>query len=67
MVSGPRSGGRCGVTRSKRNPFKERCMLGAGHGGAHQWSSEPQPRVDDRESPAPMTPRVARSAEMVGG
>ena len=45
----------CGVPRSGRNPFKERCELPEGHDGPHHWSvtaARPAPalrRVSGRE------------------
>ena len=31
---------RCAEPKSRRNPYKDRCHLPAGHHGAHQWDRE---------------------------
>jgi hypothetical protein len=43
---------RCAEPRSRRNPFKDRCHLPAGHSGAHQWDREAS-RRDFVEVPLP--------------
>jgi hypothetical protein len=32
----------CGECRSRRNPWRSRCVLPLGHGGAHQWAAVTQ-------------------------